>query len=216
MDVRAAFRAWALIALASAIAIPAGGAIPVDLGGGIVAGGYFGDLRHDWDAGPGGTVFIQFPCKCDLEGRLTAAMVWNNGSMRERAREEGPDLGAEPGELADAYRRTTVAASLLWRVERLAIGDVGVPYIGGGFAFHERRVDFARPSELETPGGGPTYDIRRDIAWDAGFLGTGGVRFYRTSGVFLALEATVHAIDTPSEWAYAYDAAFLLGYQIGP
>lgn len=216
MDVRRSIRAWCAIAASLGAALPAAGATPVDVGGGILAGGYFGELRHDWEAGPGATLFVQFPWKCDLEGRLGASMVWNDGSMRERVGLADPDLGAEPGEAPEAYRRTSLAASLLWRLEPMALGEVAVPYIGAGFAFHERRVDFARAIDSGLDSHGPAYATRRTIAWDSGPQAIAGVRFYRTSGLFVSLEGTVHAIDTPEEWSFAYDAAFLLGYQIGP
>lgn len=216
MDLRGAIRNCAAIAMLLGGVLPAAAASPIDVGGGIVAGGYLGELRHDWDAGPGGTIFVQFPWKCDLEGRVGATMVWSEGSMRERVSEDDPDLGAEPGELPDAYRRTSLAAALLWRVESLAIGEAGVPYIGAGFGFHERRIDFAPPVVRGILDDSRDTTSRRTIAWDSGPLGIVGVRFYRTSGLFVSLEGTVHAIDTPENWSFAYDAAFLLGFQIGP
>ena len=45
-------------------------AIQLDAGGGFLTGGYLGELRHDWQVGLGGSLFLQYPMKHDLELRL--------------------------------------------------------------------------------------------------------------------------------------------------
>ncbi len=178
--------------------------IPLDVGGGLVTGGYFGELRHDWTVGMGGNLFIQYPTDYDLEIRLLGSMQWNDGSMTERHAEGDPDLGAEPGDLPDTFRRASFEATLLWRIERWSIGDVGVPYVGIGPSAYEMVLDYRGEA-----------GARKVTRWEQGLHLVSGLRFYRTSGLFIGAEAKLHGIDTPREWTYGYEAAFLLGVMIG-
>ena len=179
--------------------------IPIDVGGGLLVGGYFGELRHDWQAGVGGTLFLQVPWKYDIEGRLSGSMQWNDGSLRAREAHNDPDLGARPAERPRSFRRASYTASVLWRAECCPVGDFGVPLLGAGIGTYERAVTYDGPS-----------GTRRVSGWDPGVHAIAGVRLYRTSGMFLELEGAVRGIDTPKRWTTAYDATLLLGVQVGP
>ena len=178
--------------------------IPLDVGGGLLMGGYLGELRHDWHVGLGGNLFVQHPMKHDLEVRLLGSMQWNDGSLQERHPADDPDLGALPGERPDSFRRASYEASLLWRVEPLALDNYGVPYVGAGLSAYERVLRYQGTS-------GP-HEVS---AWDQGFHALAGLRLYRTSGLLLATEVKMHGIDTPSEWTFAYEGALLVGFLIG-
>ena len=199
------FALWAP-ALLAAGPVAAESGIPLDVGGGLIAGGYLEDLRRDWRAGPGGTLFIQLPLPHDLEARLSGSMLWSVGSGRSRTAGGGPDLGGRPGDLPDAIRRTSVEGALLWRLEPLAIGQVGVPYVGAGLSAYELAATYS------APGGGERGSAR----WDPGAHLVAGLRFYRTSGLFVAVETKLHGIDTPGAWSYAYEGGVLIGWMIGP
>jgi hypothetical protein len=178
--------------------------IPLDVGGGLLTGGYLGELRHDWQVGLGGSLFLQHPMKHDLELRLLGSMQWNDGSLVARDSADDPDLGALPGDRPDSFRRTSLEASLLWRIEPWALDNYGVPYLGAGLSTYERVTQFHGIDA-----------IHEETGWDQGFHALAGLRLYRTSGLFVGVEAKLHAIDTPSEWTYAYEGALLLGYLIG-
>jgi hypothetical protein len=142
--------------------------------------------------------------KHDLEVRLLGSMQWNDGSLVERIPADDPDLGAVPGDRPDSFRRTSLEASLLWRVERYALDNYGVPYIGAGLSTYERITRYAG-----------TESLHQETAWDQGVHALAGLRLYRTSGLFLAAEVKLHGIDTPGEWTIAYEGALLLGFLIG-
>jgi hypothetical protein len=183
------------------------------VGGGVVAGGYFGELKHDWDLGMGGSLFLQTPLCCSFEGRLRASMLWNDGSGLPPYGHDAPDLGALPGERVRSSRRATYELSLIRKAERRRGSGFAVPYLGAGLSAYERRVEFQGGSD-----GGDQADegslLRTHAAWDLGFHGIGGIRFYRTTGIFVGLEGTFHAIDTPKEWTGAYDISLLLGVEL--
>ncbi len=118
-----------------------------------------------------------------------------------------PDLGAHAGDLARSYRRTSITASLIYRIDSTA-----PPELRGSVRRRGR-------GPLRTAGHFDTTPIaarRAATGWDSGVLGLAGIRFYRTSGVFFSIEATIHGIDTPREWTVAYDGTFLMGVEIGP
>lgn len=199
-----------ILVVAFVLLLSAGGSacadteIPLDVGGGFLTGGYLGELRHDWDVGLGGSLFIQHPMKYDLETRLLTSMTWNDGSLVERFPVNDPDLGAKPGDRPDSFRRATVELSLLWRIERWALDNYGVPYIGTGLSAYERVITY---QGLDGE--------RRVDDWDRGLHALAGLRLYRTSGLFLSTEVKLHGIDTPEEWSYAYEGALLLGVLLG-
>jgi hypothetical protein len=193
-----------VLSLCAGASAQAGNEIPLDVGGGLLTGGYLGELRHDWQVGLGGSLFLQHPMKHDLELRLLGSMQWNDGSLVERIPADDPDLGALPGDRPDSFRRTSLEASLLWRVESLALDNYGVPYIGAGLSTYEWVIDYIG-----------TESIHQEKGWDQGFHALAGLRLYRTSGLFLSVEAKLHGIDTPREWTYAYEGALLLGLLIG-
>ncbi len=182
------------------------------IGGGVLAGGYFGEMKHDWNLGMGGSLFIQTPLCGPFEGRLRASMLWNDGSGRTPYGHDAPDLGALPRERCRSFRRTTCEMSLLWRAECCVGNEFAIPYLGGGVSTYERRVEFSGAETDRLSGGASS--IRTHSAWDWGFHGIGGVRFYRTTGLFVGLEGTIHAIDTPREWTGAYDISLLLGVEL--
>ncbi|MBD3162676.1 MAG: hypothetical protein GF346_09900 [Candidatus Eisenbacteria bacterium] len=179
--------------------------IALDVGGGLIAGGYFEELRHDWRVGPGGTLFVQLPLQNSLEARLSGSMQWNDGTLREATGDGEPNLGQRPGDLTDTFRRTSVEAALLWRVEPRAIGQVGVPYVGAGVSTYELAAKYSTPE-----------GDREWTEWEPGGHFLAGVRFYRTSGLFLSMEGKLHGIDAPDDWIYAYEGAVLIGWMIGP
>ncbi|MBM3287533.1 MAG: hypothetical protein FJY88_09335 [Candidatus Eisenbacteria bacterium] len=176
-----------------------------DVGGGLLMGGYLGDLQDNWSPGMGGSLFIQVPWCCDTEGRLRASMLWNDGATRGGVVGDGPDLGALEGDTPRSFRRTSYEATLLWRAECCPIGDAGVPYLGAGIAAYERDIVYDNPSGRNEVG-----------AWSWGGHGVAGLRLYRTSGLFVALEGTLHAFDTPKKWTVGYDAALLVGVRLAP
>jgi len=178
--------------------------IPIDVGGGFLTGSYLGELRDDWSVGLGGSLFIQVPMKHDLEARFLTSMQWNDGSLVERYPANDPDLGALPGDRPDSFRRTSFELSLLWRVERWALNNYGVPYVGAGLSGYERVITYQG-----------TEGEHRVNDWDTGVHGLAGMRLYRTSGLFLSTEVKLHAIDTPDNWTYAYEGALLLGVLLG-
>lgn len=198
---------WLLLAvlLGSAHACAAGPAEPrFDIGGGFDVGGFFGEMGDSWSPGAGGLLFAQVPWKHNLEGRLLAGMVWNDAS------DDGTSVLAagRPEGTLDHYRRTNLEATALWRVESLSIQEFAVPYLGVGIGTYERRVEY-RPVSMDGA-------VRpTSSGWDAGFHGLAGMRFYRTSGLFLGLEGGARWIDTPGEWTEAYDVSLLLGIQLG-
>jgi hypothetical protein len=183
------------------------------VGGGILAGGYFGEPSHDWDLGMGGSLFIQTPLCCSFEGRLRASMVWNDGSGIVRSENDGPDLGPLPGDRLRSFRRSTYDLSLLWKADRCSEDGFAIPYLGAGISTYERRVEFLSNAG-NTPLANVAPIIQTHSAWDWGFHGIGGMRFYRTSGLFVGLEGTFHAIDTPDEWTGACDISLLLGVEL--
>jgi hypothetical protein len=178
-----------------------------------VAGGYFGELSRQWDLGMGGSLFIQTPLCCSFEGRLRASMLWSDGSARVPFGQGGPDLGALPGDRTRSFRRSTYELSLLWKAERGVEAHFAVPYLGAGISTYERRVEFQGSAGIAQPANDASL-IRTHSAWDWGFHGIGGMRFYRTSGLFVGLEGTFHAIDMPDEWTGAYDISLLLGVEL--
>jgi hypothetical protein len=181
---------------------------PIDVGGGLVLGGYFGEASHDWRLGPGGTLFVQLALPSNFEARLLGAMQWSDGTRVARASEEGADLGGGPGNLPRSLRRTSLVAALLYRLESHPLGDFGVPYFGAGVGTVETRALYDVTVE--------DIAVRRSVSsWNPGVHGLAGVRLYRTSGLFLGFEGQVHGIDTPREWTLAYDAAVLLGVMTG-
>jgi hypothetical protein len=184
----------------------------VDVGGGILAGGYFGEPSHDWSIGMGGSLFIQSPVYCHLEGRLRASMLWNDGNRSVSDGNDEPDLGAEAGDQVKSFRRSSYELSLLWKAEDRPDAEFIVPYLGTGISTYERRVEFLSTGSAEPANEAPY--VRTESGWDWGFHGIAGLRFYRTSGLFVALEGTCHAIDTPKEWTGAYDISLLLGVEL--
>ena len=209
--------AFVLLMIATIVALPqtACATRSFDIGGGLVSGGYLGELRHDWRAGVGGMLYVQTLLCCDVEGRLSASMQWNDGSMvKSRAPSNDPDLGALPGDRPRTFRRATYAATVLWRLERLALGDVGLPYVGVGGGTYERVVRYAMPND----GGveSAPVEIHEARGWDLGIHAVGGLRLYRTSGMYVALEGAIHGIDTPNRWTTAYNGAILVGIEMTP
>jgi hypothetical protein len=211
--------AFVLILFASPPAMSGCGDRPADcdrtigVGGGVIAGGYFGELKHDWNLGMGGSLFMQTPLCCSFEGRLRASMLWNDGSGLPPHGADAPDLGALAGERAHSFRRATYELSLLHRMECRGGREFAVPYLGAGFSAYERRVEYQSGSGgWDQEAGG--ISLRTHSAWDLGFHGIGGIRFYRTTGYFVGLEGTFHAIDTPTEWTGAYDISLLLGLEL--
>jgi hypothetical protein len=181
--------------------------IPMALGGGFSAGGYLGDLSHEWKVGPGGILFAQVPIGYRFEGRLSGSMQWSDGNLMPRDPDaEMPDLGARTGDLARTYRRTAIAAAFIYRADARALKDFMVPYVGAGVGRYERMVTFDTT---------PMAGRRKATGWDNGIQGLLGLRFYRTSGLFFSIEATFHGIDTPREWTAAYDGHFLMGVEMG-
>jgi hypothetical protein len=201
---------FAAIALLFLLGIPAwaSAAIPMALGGGFTVGGYLGDLSHQWKVGPGGTLFAQAPIGRSFEARLGGAMQWSDGDLRAQdPAADLPDFGAHAGDLARSYRRTSITASLIYRIDSSACRDYVAPYVGAGVGRYESRVTFDTT---------PIAGRREATGWDSGVHGLAGIRFYRTSGVFFSIEAMIHGIDTPREWTAAYDGTFLMGVEIGP
>lgn len=192
---------------------PASSGGTLSVGGGILAGGYFGELSHDWNLGMGGSLFLQAPLCCSFEGRLRASMLWNDGSGSIPYGHDAPDLGALPGERVRSFRRASYEMSLLHRVECRSGNGFAVPYLGAGIGGYERRVQYSRSTIGVVEAPGSTF-IRTHTAWDMGFHGIGGIRFYRTTGLFVGFEGTFHAIDTPKEWTGAYDISLLLGVEL--
>jgi hypothetical protein len=188
--------------------VPTGSSPRFDIGGGMEVGGFFGDTSRDWRPGMGGLVFAQVPWKHNLEARLLAGMVWNDGSNSAVQTADVADFGAQAGDRPYSFRRTNLEATLLWRVEPFAIHEYGVPYLGMGIGTYERRPEYRSAPDLTSP--------RRVTGdWDGGFHGLAGLRFFRTSGLFIGLEGGCRWIDTPGKWTSAYDVSFLLGVQLG-
>lgn len=220
MRVRGAFGlAFVLLSIvaAPAVADPANGPAAwgrtIGVGGGVVAGGYFGELKHDWNLGLGGSLFLQTPLCCSFEGRVRASMLWNDGSRRPPYGQDAPDLGALPGERVRSFRRATYEMSLLRRMDCRNGNGFAVPYLGAGLGAYERKVEFESGPASENPAE-ESIVLRTHSAWDVGFHGIGGIRFYRTTGYFVGLEGTLHAIDTPKEWTGAYDISLLFGVEL--
>ena len=181
--------------------------IPMALGGGLTVGGYLGDLSHEWKVGPGGVLFAQVPIGYRFEARLSGSMQWSDGNLKPRdPGADMPDLGARAGDLARTYRRTAIAAAFIYRADSKALKNFMVPYLGAGVGRYERVVTFDTT---------PIPGRREATGWENGIQGLVGVRFYRTSGMFFSIEATIHGIDTPREWTAAYDGLFLIGVEIG-
>jgi opacity protein-like surface antigen len=178
--------------------------LPLDVGGGLLTGGYLGELRHDWRVGLGGSLFLQHPMRYDLELRLLGSMLWNDGSLTERHPAGDPDLGALPGDRPESFRRASFEGSLLWRIEPWALDNYGVPYLGAGLSTYERVIRYQTETGL--------HEVN---AWDQGFHALAGLRLYRTSGLFLATEFKLHGIDTPAQWTFAYEGSLLVGFLIG-
>ena len=199
-----------ILVLLLTLGIPASvsAVIPMGLGGGLSVGGYFGDLSRDWNAGPGGTLFAQVPIGCCFEGRLSGSMQWSDGTLRMQDPDaEHPDLGAHEGDLSRSYRRTTLAAALIYRFDSKACRGFMVPYAGAGVGRYERAVTYDTT---------PAVGRHEVVGWDGGVQALAGIRFYRTSGLFFSLEAVVHGIDTPREWTAAYEGFLLAGVELGP
>ncbi|MDM7916437.1 MAG: outer membrane beta-barrel protein [Candidatus Eisenbacteria bacterium] len=202
-----------LFSAAAAAAAVEGTVPPLEIGGAFIVGGYFDDSRHDWQAGPGAMLFLEAPLGYDFRGRLAGSMLWNDGSD-EPPRSKQASAAAPLGGLADSHRRTAIEADLVYKLESLAIGTFGLPYIGAGFGGYERRDSYAIGVPIE--GDAVERGTIDRSGWDLGFQALAGVKFYRTSGLFVGLEGIFRLIDTPDETTEAYDIGFVLGYQTGP
>jgi hypothetical protein len=185
----------------------ASAALPLSVGGGPLLGGYLGDVRDDWRIGIGASAFVETEIVSDLDARLIGSIQWNDGSLRPRDADGGmAALGGKPGESPRSCRRSSIAACAVYRLESRAYRDFLVPYAGMGVECVEREVVFDAPDLAHE---------REVTGRDGGLLAIAGLRFYRTSGLFISLEAKLHCLDTPQQWTTAYDASLLVGAQLG-
>lgn len=180
---------------------------PMSIGGGPLLGGYLGDLRHDWPVGAGVSAFLEAEIESGIDLRLAGSIQWNDGSLRPWGIDRSSaDLGGRVGESPRSFRRSTIAACAIHRLESRAYRDFLVPYAGMGVEYAERSMTFDAPDFAHG---------RRVIGRDGGLLAIAGLRFYRTSGLFVSLEGRLHGLDTPQEWTAAYDVSMLVGAQLG-
>ena len=167
-----------------------------------LASNVFDDARDDYRMGLGFNFSGSYSFHSFFDVRADLGFRWIEGEntlVRQLGR---PDLGGQAGETTQNLRVMPFTLGLIYRAEQWSQGRFWVPYVGLGAGFYDVRAEFANEE---------TFEERHANLFKVGYHGRAGVNFHRTSGMFMNVEAAVHAIDTDREWTPLYDVSVGVG-----
>jgi hypothetical protein len=167
-----------------------------------VVGDALGPAARDWKLGMGFNVYGSLPVSSRFDVRGDCGLRWLEGEDRLVTNpDRAPRWGGLPGETTQDLRVMPFTLDLVHRFEGLSHGQFWVPYLAAGPGFYDMRATFADADGVE----------RDHTLFDFGWNARGGVRFYRTSGLHISLEAATHLVNTPGEWSPFWEVALGLG-----
>lgn len=202
--------ALAALALGLLLAAPVGDARAAN--GAMQAHGIGSDFldrsRDEWGfgLGLGAAVSYRVSSHFDLRGDISAR--WYEGESREfSGADRTPRWGQKEGEVTDGLRAIPFTAELVYRFEDWSRGRYWLPYVGAGPGLYDLEARF-----VQSDGGVDDETTERTHnLFRAGWHVRGGVRFERTSGLYMLIESAVHSIDVPGRWTNLYDVGIGVG-----
>lgn len=166
-----------------------------------LASDVFDDADGDYRLGLGFNVQGFYTVHPFFDVRADVGFRWIEGQSTTVLENAEPELGGRPGETIHDLRIMPFTVGFVYRIEQWSQGRFWVPYVSAGLGYYDMRAEF-----LDEAG-----EERHDNLFKVGYHGRAGVNFHRTSGLFLNLEAAVHAIDTDRRVTPLYDVSIGVG-----